>query len=316
MPTPPSPTDSIERFAELVAHLVDGFADRTAVLRAAGLTQASWTQIEGRWMERLASTEGGELARRFGDAYAAARARLLRPTLASGAEETRDTHFLVEEAQPLQEAAAGRDVGAEPPHLLAPPAVGGVAPPSRATPPAAPASGLDRTAETSFAPILASLPFAARGEGATAGAPTEPQPMPSRAAPHPLDATIEAPTALSHPPLPFGVPCEGQRPPAAHGPGLAQPRATASGLGATLDGPTALPVTALPFTSATTPPAHAPVSPPDLPVTGKLGDTLRSAQATPAAVPGKRLLRFDPQTGRQLPAPIWVDIPESTPSKR
>jgi hypothetical protein len=34
--------------------------------------------------------------------------------------------------------------------------------------------------------------------------------------------------------------------------------------------------------------------------------------APPPAPPErpKRLIRFDPQTGHPLPAPIWVDIPE------
>lgn len=32
--------------------------------------------------------------------------------------------------------------------------------------------------------------------------------------------------------------------------------------------------------------------------------------ALPFAPPGKRLARFDPQTGRALPEPIWVDVPD------
>jgi hypothetical protein len=57
------------------------------------------------------------------------------------------------------------------------------------------------------------------------------------------------------------------------------------------------------------PPAPAPPPPPQA---GHAGLPPPAHLAPPPAVPErpKRLIRFDPQTGHPLPAPIWVDIPD------
>jgi hypothetical protein len=45
--------------------------------------------------------------------------------------------------------------------------------------------------------------------------------------------------------------------------------------------------------------------------------TAPSPQAQPQQpAPRKRLIRFDPQTGQPLPAPIWVDLPPEAPSEK
>ena len=66
--------ESIERFAQLCALLNEGFADRALVLASAGLDDSSWKQLESRWMTQIAQSTDGSLARRFGEAYTAARA--------------------------------------------------------------------------------------------------------------------------------------------------------------------------------------------------------------------------------------------------
>jgi len=88
--------------------------------------------------------------------------------------------------------------------------------------------------------------------------------------------------------------------------------------------PPARPV--LPFDAAAkpSPSPPLPVRPPAPPA---LGDTagidplaLPAASAVlpfdAAATPGKRLIRFDSQTGEPLPTPVWVDLPASPERKR
>ena len=68
------PTDSIERFAELSAHLADGFADRPSILASADLDETAWRRLEAHWLRRLDAEP--ELRDRFGEAYAKARCSL------------------------------------------------------------------------------------------------------------------------------------------------------------------------------------------------------------------------------------------------
>lgn len=79
-------SDSIERFAELSALLDEPFADRQAVLRAAGLDDERWTDVVERWAALLATAEGEVLAVRFGDAFVAARRPCGRPKLEAAPE--------------------------------------------------------------------------------------------------------------------------------------------------------------------------------------------------------------------------------------
>ena len=120
--TPPDPVATVDRCAELSALLDDPFADRSAVLRAAGLDEKSWAAIQERWVAMLAAAESDALVGRYGEVYETTLRRL-----ASGGAPARpapDTDregpaFLSKEAQPWRaEAAAvaasgtGRSAGA------------------------------------------------------------------------------------------------------------------------------------------------------------------------------------------------------------
>ncbi|EYF08190.1 putative exported protein [Chondromyces apiculatus DSM 436] len=59
----------------------------------------------------------------------------------------------------------------------------------------------------------------------------------------------------------------------------------------------------LPFVQAKSTPASSPPSP------ALLQTPLPPVEPTQAPPPGKRLMRFDPQTGQPLATPIWVDAP-------
>lgn len=80
-PTQKSPRESVEAFAELAARLSDPFADRQAELAEHGLEEASFAALQSEWCERLAAkdTKAQDLARAFGDTYAASRAKALSP---------------------------------------------------------------------------------------------------------------------------------------------------------------------------------------------------------------------------------------------
>lgn len=113
MLTAPSPYGSIERFAELSARLDDPFADRQAVLRAAGLNEGRWGDIVQRWSTRLRASEGAVLATRFGDGYAAAMRHQLPPARELAAEPT-GQRFLSTTAQPWRAEAASVGTGLSP----------------------------------------------------------------------------------------------------------------------------------------------------------------------------------------------------------
>lgn len=183
-----SPLDALTRFAALAAHLGEPFADRPALLLAAGLDEHGWAEQVEQWSARLNADASGELHRCFAEAHA----RALAPRGLAPAR--RDPRFLGDEAQPWREEAA---------------AVGAVTYES-APPPLAPCN----------APSSAQRPRDASGEQTQ-------------------ECPLHAPAGSV---LPFG-------------------RASASSAGA-------------PF-------------------------------------PGRRLHRFDPQTGLPLPAPVWVDLPLS-----
>lgn len=69
----------------------------------------------------------------------------------------------------------------------------------------------------------------------------------------------------------------------------------------------------MPFVPAGTAPAFerspSPAPPQDGHETAQI-EAGAPGPALPFAPPGKRLARFDPQTGRALPEPIWVDVPD------
>jgi len=68
-----SRNQTIERFAAICAQLDDGFADRALILGTAGFDESSWKRLETGWTTQIAEGSDGSLARRFGEAYAAAR---------------------------------------------------------------------------------------------------------------------------------------------------------------------------------------------------------------------------------------------------
>jgi hypothetical protein len=183
-----SPHDSLTRFAALAAHLGEPFADRPALLLAAGLDERRWAEQVEQWSARLNADASGELHRCFAEAYA----RALAPRGLAPAR--RDPRFLGDEVQPWREEAA---------------AVGAVE---------------------------------------------------SGSAPPPL--------------VPCNAPCSPQHPRDVSGEQTQEcPIHTPAG-------------SVLPFDRA-------------------------SASSAGAPFPGRRLHRFDPQTGLPLPAPVWVDLPLS-----
>jgi hypothetical protein len=60
---------TIERFAEIVATLHNGRAERASILEAASFDETAWVHVERHWMARLAAGDDDDLAARFGTAY-------------------------------------------------------------------------------------------------------------------------------------------------------------------------------------------------------------------------------------------------------
>ena len=160
---PPSsaPIDTVEGFARLVVLLDDPFADRAALLEAAGLDEAGWRDAMRRWTGLIESSDDA-LVDRFVAAYRLARHEIegagasVSPTLAGPA-------FLSCDAQPWREQAAAVPLAGEgtpPPFASAPDAPDTEPDPFSAVPPAL------RTAEVPAFLVSAVLPFTpARGPG-------------------------------------------------------------------------------------------------------------------------------------------------------
>jgi hypothetical protein len=279
----------VELFADLMVRLDDPFGDRGVVLAAAGLDEEQYRSLVTGWRTRFDRDEG-RLGERFADAYGERRASLAarREREASGAAAPADARFLNAEALGFREEAArvARETADAPPPLHAPehevaaaaPGPGSVPPPA---PPlvARPPERFAGTADISaFVPRVA-VPFAAANPAAppVAAAPT--------AAPRPrVDSGTRAMAAFASPPTPTPfVDREAAAP--TPPPLVARPPERFAG---TADISAFVPRAATPFQGA------APAEPP------------RAAQP---AEPRRRLIRFDPQTGQPLPAPIWVDLP-------
>jgi hypothetical protein len=106
----PDRVDTIERCAELSALLEDPFADRAAVLRAAGLDEAAWSAAQERWVEKLAAPEGEALIARYGEVYETTLRRLSSggaPVAPIPDTDREGPAFLSKEAQPWRDEAAG-----------------------------------------------------------------------------------------------------------------------------------------------------------------------------------------------------------------
>ena len=290
----------IELFAEFMALLDDPFSHRPAALAAADLDEARFRNLVESWRMRVEADTQGDLGDRYIKAYSARRAALHTARLrqANGAEAAaEDARFLSKEALGFREEAAlvGRHPAAEsasPAFSHSPPA-----------PAAAPFAAAPRVEPSGVftAPQYPAPPAPSAAPAPVYYAPPAPPPMgPYHPAPsisaaipkfarpsNPLAGTADISDVIAKLPLPFAR-GSGSAPSAAAVPS-AGPKAhridsgTAS-MAAFVEGsgfhPSALP-----------PPAHLapPPAPPERP---------------------KRLIRFDPQTGHPLPAPIWVDIPE------
>lgn len=291
-----------------MAQLDDPFSHRPSVLAAAELDEARFRNLVESWRMRVEGDTRGELGERYVKAYSARRAALhsarQRPT--SGAESPTDARFLSKEALGFREEAAlvGRHPGAESASpAFSPPAT---APAPYSTSPRVEPSGVFTAPrlppEAAPPPAIAPLPSAPPPifYAPPAIAPYSPAPPVSAAPPkfaRPSDrlaGTADISDVIAKLPLPFA---HGSRSaPSASAVPSAGPKAhrvdsgTAS-MAAFVEGGGFHPPAPPPGNAALPPPAHLapPPAPPERP---------------------KRLIRFDPQTGHPLPAPIWVDIPE------
>jgi hypothetical protein len=289
-----------------MALLDDPFSYRPSALAAAELDEARLQSLVESWRMRFEGDAKGELGERYINAYSARRAALHaareRPT--NGAQNPSDPRFLSKEALGFREEAAlvGRHPGVESASLLvsAPPAPAPFAAPPRVEP-----SGVFS------APRLT------------------PEPPPPAIAPPPNPS---APAPVYYAPFasPAIAPPMAAPPVSAAPPKFPRPSNLLAG---TADISDIVAKIALPF-------AHGSASAAAVPSAGPKPHRVDSGTASMAAFveggglhppsPGgtrlpppthlapppapperqKRLIRFDPQTGHPLPAPIWVDIPE------
>jgi hypothetical protein len=275
----------VELFADLMVQIDDPFGEREAVFLAAGIDEDTYRNLVQSWRDRF-DRDGADLASRFADRYTAKRGEVLeaRRRRAGGEMDAADTRFLNADAQSFREEAAkvAREAAQEPqpnivdrpaaPQREAPSFVLAAAQVAPAPPSARPPASFAGTMDISHAVPKASLPFAPPGEARAA----EPAPV-STPRPNVPTGTADISAAVPRDRLPFadgGAPRSVARPP--------------QRLAGTADISAFVPRAATPFA----PPAPPPPA---------------SASAPPA--PRKRLIRFDPQTGQPLPAPIWVDLP-------
>ncbi|MEP7126505.1 MAG: hypothetical protein ABJE95_36575, partial [Byssovorax sp.] len=301
----------IELFAEFMALLDDPFSHRASALTTAELDEARLRNLVDSWRMRFEGDATGELGKAYVKAYSARRAELhaarRRPT--AGAQDATDPRFLSREALGFREEAAlvGRQPGAENASLpvSAPPAPAPFAAPT-AAPPRVEPSGVfsaPRLPPEAPPPAIAPPPAAPQPVyyapfASPAIAPPQPAPPGATAQPrlprpaNPLAGTADISDIVARIALPF-----------AHGSGSAPSSAAVPSAGPKahrVDSGTASMAAFVeggglhppqPGNAALPPPAHL---------------------APPPAPPGrpKRLIRFDPQTGHPLPAPIWVDIPD------
>jgi hypothetical protein len=148
---------TIDAFAAIVAQLDDAFANRAAILGAAGLDEASWKRLEDRCTTEILGRSDGALARRFSEAYAARRRPVERAAVGAPCFTAEGSRFLSREPQPWRDEAAAVSLGAlgEAPRLLSV-VESDTRPLARA---ATAANDLDATAEIAFGPPRAALPF-------------------------------------------------------------------------------------------------------------------------------------------------------------
>ena len=274
-----------------MALLDDPFSHRASALAAAELDEARFRNLVESWRMRVEADTHGELGDRYTRAYSARRAALhaARQRQVNGAGVgAEDARFLSKEALGFREEAAlvGRQPGAASASpAFSPPAPQAAPPPAiAALPSAAPPVYYAPPASPTMAPYIPIPPVAVA------------QPKFARPSDR-LSGTADISDIVAKIALPFAhgsgsapssaaVPSAG---PKAHrvDSGTASMAAFVEGGGFHPSAPSA----PLHGNAALPPPAHLapPPAPPERP---------------------KRLIRFDPQTGHPLPAPIWVDVPE------
>lgn len=131
LPVSPRDTAELDRFAMICAKIDDGFTPRTTVLRAAGLTEAAFHELHGRWLVLLASSDGSSAAIRFADTYARARREPARQATAPGADPAWEPDITMEVAAlplgsvlPFVSGNAPDDIARRSTTLARPPASG------------------------------------------------------------------------------------------------------------------------------------------------------------------------------------------------
>lgn len=282
-----------------MALLDDPFSHRPSALAAAELDDARFQNLVESWRMRVEGDAHGELGERYIKAYSARRAALQNARKggpASDAENPADPRFLSKEALGFREEAAlvGRHPSVESasPHISAPASL----PAPIAAPPRVEPSGVffaPRLPPEPPPPAITHLPSASHPVFYAPIAPPVSAAPPKFARPSDrLAGTADISDIVAKIALPFAY-GSGSAPSAAAvpsaGPKAHRVDSGTAGMAAFVEGggfhPPSTGGAALP------PPAHLapPPAPPERP---------------------KRLIRFDPQTGHPLPAPIWVDIPE------
>jgi hypothetical protein len=281
---------NVEDFAVLRAEIEDPFGDRPALLAVRGLDEPSYAALINAWRARFAdgTPSGNAIAKRFAAAYRSAVARRTQGEARQHPEE--DARFLSKEPQAWRAEAARVALSTED----APPAPVDVIRPLLAAPPMAPIVSWSQAPEPTFEASDFDPAEPSKLSVAPETKPPQTLPVPDTS----FETTAPIPVALlSKPVLPF---------------------VSASADQACASHPI---LTDLPFRSGEQPPSPpaapaAPASPmrPAEPMSHYRGPVLAEGQSAP---PGKRLIRFDSQTGQPLPSPIWVDaVPDLSKSKR
>ncbi len=285
-----------------MAQLDDPFSHRPSALAAAGLDEARLRNLIDSWRMRLEGDTHGELGERFTKAYSARSAALhaARQRTMVGADDPTDPRFLTKEALGFREEAAlvGRPPSAESATPPAPAPIQDHVPTT--APPRAEPSGVLVAPRPTSEPPPAPAPSYYPPAPAPAYCTPVPAPAPAQYAPAPsaqpsylrpaerLAGTADISSVVAKLALPFARSAESAPAHQASFP-AASPRIDSG----TADTSSVVRGLGIPFPGSASNPPPAHLAPPPLP-----------------AKRPQRLIRFDPQTGHPLQAPIWVDVPE------
>jgi hypothetical protein len=297
-----SPSESVEAFARICAALDNPFGDRTNILRAWGLDEPAFVRLVDMWSVGLSATGAiaTELAERFGYAYRTAcsakeaMAESVQASLSIAAVDSPRIGSAVGEPVPQ-----GRLVQADTPSLMKEPTFS----------PMDTVAGTRIAAEAAPAQTWETLKLSATlnpGSPSAAGATVPFAEQTPRAAPAAM-STGTAPVDISklvRAAMPFGPGNSGTAQSAARLPPEPKSLSTASGFGETEEVNLVALMKRLPPLPFEEPaPKPTAVTLPAVPEEGSL---------SPA--PQRRLVRFDPQTGKPLGMARWEDVP--TPEKK